>query len=777
VGKVCSLLDKVLGWAADLAMKVNYLDVLNVFRIGENHIHLDPAGRFKVYGVKLTSETNCLAQLDSLASVTTEVRHKQIDSRIVLYYVKREDHQAVYVFTFAPSVARQIAGQFDVPLMSGDEILLSLYDIYDIGKVKVNGENRFIYSEDPRGKKHFVSWRVGMIAEQFYGRLKNATERLLSEGRVYQGVEVFNKDSFSVVDLFSVPWEGHVALSIDVASPSVMQRLKYYEMVASKGDIEFSDVIRNIQKNPENSKTLDKISHESALLNVYGYFKESSLDYVEITGEKLGVNFEENVLTGPSILGQSMLRTKDADFDLIVPTDYLSRYFATTHKRQPPPDIFAHWWGHDISGNLINYSLYENNSPHTLYIGKTGAGKSRQAINGLEQILGFDKETKEASRFYDFYTRYTDVGYTAGHMAVSLQEHYGDDVKIFSSEVSKLRFALFDIDVDDGEVDEDQLDFSIGLINFALEIKGEKDRYGNVGLSGSEAVFLKNIVKDVISKKKYSDPYLDELHRDKAYQEIIEELYKKGFHESTLCSELPREYRQFQHPTLDDIIKEAETQSGISSYSELEREDVTSLTKKLRSLSSLKFLTKYSNVKMTEERFTHIDFDEIKDNPEQFCIIYWMLVKQWIMIMKRNKKRSIAKKTSNPKTLFYVDEAHNFFRYETFVHLLTVATKEFRKYDGLLFFLSQEMSDLPQQIVNQIGTRVFMVAPKDRGLLKGMIRSVLQSLDKEDEEVIDRIKNYQMYIKCEKGSLGLKYDTDPKYDWFYTPYHPEFNKV
>jgi len=474
------------------------------------------------------------------------------------------------------------------------------------------------------------------------------------------------------------------------------------------------------------------------------------------------------------------LTARDADYDMIAPTSIPEKYFSTSHKKSVPVNKFAWWWGKDISGNYINFSIDDNTSPHVIYTGRTGAGKSRQAINGLEQIIGFDKDTGEAIRFDDFDVRYVDVGFSACNLAMGLQKKYGDRVKIYPSTVSGLRFSLFNIGKDGyGKADEDDLSFMMHLINFSLEIQSAGTANdGSAKLTGGELDFLSRIVAHMIENDKYSDIFVEELKMEGGYDDLCDEIIKKGYSLKTNVSELPDEYDFLRKPILDDVLTEIEVWTKKSDFSELEKGQLEKLSLKMAGLKNLKFIAFHSNMKKTTENFTHIDFDEIKDDPVAFSIIYWLLVKEWIGIMKTNAKQAFKNKEAvSKRTLFYVDEAHNFFQYETFSVLLVKAVKEFRKYGGVFFFLSQELEDAPQKVISQLGTKVFVVPPEDKSLLKGIIKRYLGEFKKGDDRVLDNITDYMMYIRSDKGAIGMKYLTDPKYDWFYKPNHPDFLKI
>lgn len=775
--QVCGILDRLFGKSVFFLSRLNFLKTINLFKIEKDNINLGADNPLKLYGCKIESDSNRLNKLNNLAAIAKDIKFNPDESQIFIYFAKNDLRQCVYVYSYSLPAIEQISHEFNVKRMSGKKIIMSIFEIFMIGRYDIDGDNRLRYSETPSLLgEYFIPWDMEMASGKFQAKIQSGLDNCIKRGTIYQATHFYNRHNFSVADFFLEKWEGVFGLFIDLSPIATMAKIRQYESKAKIGDKNFSNICHSILNDKENSGTLEEIEEKTCIVNAFLYLKSGSENALNKISYLLGMNFQENWLSGPSVMGKTLMLSRDFDFDALVPIEYAEQFFQTTHKKATSKDNFVYFCGKDISGNYVDYSLDDSTSPHIIYTGRTGAGKSRQAINGLEQILGFDKKTGFASRFGKIKVRYTDVGFSCGNMALKLQEKYGDKVKIYPAKVSGLKFSLFDIDIINGELDKDHLKFMISLVNFALDIQGQETGVKTqVMLSSTEQEFLERIVSSVILGKKFGSPHLSEFENEGGYEELLSNLYSLGFDQNTEVHKLPEEYDYLKRPILDDIIAQVGIWAKKEEFSDLEKQDLVSLDKKLSGLKSLSFLNFHSNMSRTDESFTHIDFDEIKDSPIDFCIIYWLLVKEWIAIMKKEAKEALRARVEVPITLFYVDEAHNFFDYkDTFGKLLEKATKEFRKYGGKFAFLSQELSDAPEKVISQIGTKIFVVAPQEKDKLREVIASYFGEMDSDDREVMEKITDYMMFIMYDKGSLGLKFDSDREDDWFYKPNHPDF---
>jgi len=772
---VCDIIDKAFGNTISFLAKMDFLKTINIFKIEKDNVWLESNGEEKLYGCKIESKSNRLLKNKPLEVIYKEIGMHTRDTGVYLYFVKKGVHQGIYAFTTSRKAINQISVMYNVPVMSGKRVVIALYEIFLVGEYYVTNDNRLTYSEIPKlSDDYFIPWELEAVSRTFSSTVEEGRHQILKKMTLYQGSEISNTSTYSPVNLFDLEWEGVIGMRIDVSSHSCESRLQKYIKDAQVGDREFGRICKNIIKVDDNKDVLDQIKHQTSIINVFAYIYDQYAKNIQDIESILGIKMMTNSLSGPAVVGKTLFQRRDSDYDMLVPRSRLEAYFSTTHKKKVDAKKESHFWGLDISGNFINYSFDSNTSPHSVMTGKTGAGKSRQAINITEHLLGFDKSTGKALRMNDINVRYTDVGFTVGNLSMMLKENYPDKVKIFSSKIRKLRFSLFNIPVDNNVVDDDALDFMSNLVGFSLEAQNSQ-----AVLTGSEREALKKIVKEMLLTDKYSDFYLSEFSDPKhkgVYRDLVDEWVSKGYSlKDSHLSDLGDEYDYLKKPILQDVYIEVENHSLRDNYSEFEKEELKSLHKKLRDVSSYSFLTFHSNMKETEESFTYIDFDEIKEGYDaEFCVIYWLLVKYWTKIMKREAIRARARKLPVKPTYYFVDEAHNFFKHKSFVDLLISAVKEFRKYGGRFFFMSQELTDISEKVVTQLGTKIFVPHPEDQEFISRSVKKTLGEMSQQDKDVLKHIETYMMYIMNDEGAMGMKFVSNPKDDWFYIPNHPDF---
>jgi len=773
--KISDILDALLVQGATVLSKINFLKTIDIYDVGEDHIQIGRGDNFTLYGVKLESKSNRLVSLRDIKSITNEIRFNIKESQLYIYFIKTENFQAIYVFSFSKSAMKQLAKEFRISLLSGKALVTSLYQLFHIGKHTVSKDNRLVYTEEPtiKGDDFFIPWELSIVSDRFRARMQNNASRLYKNYTAYQAVEFLDRDTLDPVELFREEWEGTISIRLDFGQAAVLSRMRKYEFVANYGDKDFANICKAIN-NGDNQDSQREILENSCNINITMLLDNKYEGAAENISFYLGCSFDANYLNGDMLFNKTQMLARDVDFDEIVPVRIVTKYFSTSHKKPVDKNKFVYFSGKDISGNFVDFSLQDNTSPHNLFIGRTGSGKSRQAINGLLQILGYDRKTGKALRFNDFKVRYTDVGYTVGESMMSMKRNYGDDVRIFPSRVSTLRFSLFNIDIDEyGNIDEDELEFTINFISFTLEIQSSKTELS--ALTGGEKYYLDLIIREALKKGKEvcGDLHLSEFETKGTYKELLTELYSQGYDLNTTVFELPEKYNYLKKPILKDILDLVGKWKNKGELSSLEQDVVAGLELKLGGIRGFKFLTFHSNVAETTERMTYIDLDEIKESPTDFNVVYWMMLKNWIRVLKREAKLQFGSGIPNIPTLFYIDESHNFIKYPAFVDLFASAVKELRKVRGYFFFLNQELIEIPESISTQVGSKIFMVSPEEKNKLEETIKTVDKVIKKEDIAIIEHIEDYMMFIMSDIGSVGMKFDYQEGDDALFTPNHPD----
>lgn len=757
---VCGYLDLLFGWSIQYFNRIDTQGTINVFRIDDRSIALDMKGKYNLRGIKIETKDNRILRFGKWINAMIPTLRYAENPEVMLTFIKKDSHQAVYVFSFEEKLINHISKQLRLPPMSGNEITSAILDSMLAQKFTIK-DNRHVktgFSAQP-----FIPYGLEMTSGKFRAKAQIAIDNIVREYSIFQGVEYENNPSFSPIDLFRSEWEGSVNLWFNFSAIAAESRVKVYDSVARYGDKEFSKECAAIN-NKEDDDMVREIKENTYIVNSIAILKDET--NIKTISEELKIVFEKNYLTGPKIVSKTLMLTRDSDFDALLPKDAILKYFASSHKMQTPDRYVCDFHGDDISGNIVDYSFKNNDNPHTILSGKTGSGKSVQSIGILEGILGYSHVHKKATNIKKVNLRYCDVGYTSGRFIADLKAAHPEDVEIFGSRVSGLRFGLFEFDSKPGEkISEENLDFFVAFVSFALETDSVQP------LEGLERAFLSNIVSNIYEKKAYSDLYVEDLKKDIAYQRIIERIEAAGFSLSNKISELPNEFDFMKRPTMQDVVGAISVEIHNPDNSETDIKIYESLLMKMKVLAANPMINRYSNVELLGDKaIFHIDFNEIKENVKAFNISYWMIMKKWIKHLKAKAAPSFARNETPDPTYFFIEEAHNFFKYASFTDMLTTAVKELRKFEGRFFFITQDIFDLPEKVYQELSTKIFVVSASDKERYKVIAQKVYPQEDMSQiNEVIDYLDDRMLLVLGDHGVIGCKLHLGAPIE-YYRPY-------
>jgi len=763
---ICGLLDKTIGKAISYFEQIDLMNAINIFDVEDDCVWLDLSGKTKLYLVKLEGDSNRKKEFVNFEHLVKESKYSN-GSEVFVSFVSRKLHKATYVFAYSKEVISSISSSFGVAPASGEDVLEAIYDMYLSTNYTVNRDNKQVKT-GIEGKS-VVPSSLEVVNGKFKAKMQLAAMKNSKECTFYQASDFSDKTNLSIVDLFRINWEGTFTIRFDFRVNAVKFIIKNFRNVAKFGDKEFGNICDSILKE-EDKRLVEDIENSVCVSNAVLFLKDESRDKLSSISSTLGINFLENYLTGTKILSRTLFLSRDADFDALVKTDVAKKFFVTAKKKQIPDNLKTYFWGEDISGDYVDYNFKDaSNSPHSMIIGRNGSGKSRQAIRMIEQIIGLNENKTAAHRLGEVKIRYADVGYTSGRLLEAVSIAHPDRVQATEARIDELRFSLFDLPVVNGAVPTVEMDYLIGIVNFAIETKEHPP------LNGIEEDFFRNIVEKTIVNKKYNNIPISVFAEKLGYSKLFEELISKGYSEKSQLSDLSDEYDFLKKPVLGDIVSEIGIEKNISTHGEEDRRFLDTLSTKLKIINSYSFLNFHGNTKDNEDKdFFHIDFDSLKETPASFCVIYWLIMKKWIRMLKESAKKRLAKQEEPIDVFFIVEEAHNFFEYAIFSKMLITASKELRKYGGKLVFITQQLKDIPEKISKEIGTKIFVAPPSEKALLKHDIETVFRSVDKGDMDVLDHTTDYMMYIMYDKGSIGCKFLYEGDVEWFYKPYAPSF---
>jgi len=763
----CGILDVVFGKVISYFEHTELLKSLNAFRILENSVWFDMVGRNVLYGVEIQNSSNHEKKFNNFDNLIKEIRHSS-DGEIYVAFVSRELNKTVYVFAYSQDNLSSLSSYYNTPLMSGGEIVNAIFNIYHASSSTITEDNRIVDSEEEI--QSFVPRSTELINNKFKAIIQASTSKNLIDGKMYQGKSFAGKEQLSIVQLFNMNWNGTFMVRFDFRASSTTFLLKKYQTIAKYGDKDFAEICDGIL-NGKDKELGDEITQNVCISNAILYLNNDSLEKLASISNSLGISFIENNLTGSSIMAHSLFMERDYDFDSLISLDVAKKFFITAKKKRVSNKAFSYFWGEDICGDFISYNFKEaSSSPHTIMIGRNGSGKSRQVIRMVEQMIGLNKERTHASRLGKIKIRYGDVGYTSGRLLETLAKHHPEQVSITSADINDLRFSLFDIEVKNGKVSIEEMDYMINIMNFALQTKDEDI------LSGTEEDFLRTVTTRLLLSNSFVNYPISILLEKDGYSELYAEILKDGYNPDTAqFSSLSDKYSHLKKPILSDIITALETEKNKMEYNAIDKDILERLSVKIRALKSYYFLDFHSNkINENDVDFAHIDFDSLKDTPSSFTVIYWMLMKRWIKMLKESAKKQLRDMKEPIDTFFIVEEAHNFFDYPVFAKMLKTASKELRKYGGKLIFISQQLSDIPEPIAKEMGTKIFVTDPSEKAALKEDISKIFKAISQEDSTVLDAISDYMMFIMYDGGSIGCKFIYEGDVEWQYKPYSLSF---
>lgn len=761
--RVCDLLDSLLGVAVDYLKLFWVNQSLQVFDVKENSVMLGMHSNYELYGLKLTSPDNRLFGYQGIASFVREMRQTP-GADMYIYIVKQKRHMAIYVFSYKRELISRMSSDMNLPMMTGNELVRALFDLFRANEYRIE-DNREIttISEDIQG---FLPYGLEMSSGGVEKRVQLASDKLMRDYTLYQGVGYAESNDFDPKKLLSMRWEGIFGMYVGMQTSSVKNRIAAYHSVARLSENkEYAKRCADIAE----GKDEDGIRELSELACVVNSFLllESPDSLGTIEGA-LAIEFRENYLTGPKIVPKTLLLARDNTFDTVVSMATATKLLQSTLRHEVPAEFAADFHGYDINGAFLNYSLSMSINPHVLMTGNTGSGKSVQWLKIFRHMLGHDMQTGKCKNLGKIVrAKYCDVGYTSGRLAASIKGAHPKQTEIMKSNVEELRFALFDFDLDSARnVEQVDMDFVVGFLNFALEAKGS-----DIMTAIEEAIFSE-VTRALVKDRVYDNLWVSELISKGGFDFLVDELREKGiYHDNMRISDLPAEYDHFRRPVLANVIGAIKSRASRPDLDEVRRSSHLRLVDKLEALATYELFSSHSNVHFADTiDFHHIDFDAIKENAPKFGVIFWMLFRKWMRSLKKDALPRIERQETPIPTYIIVEEAHNFFKYPAFKDLLKTAAREVRKFGGRLVFITQQISDVPDDVLSEMATRIMVFPPNKKDALIDEVESAFSELGEADREVIDGIENRMMLIMSDQGTMSCKIDHDKETEWFYKPY-------
>lgn len=793
--KAFKLLDYMLLNVFSFFSKLNLSNTINYYSMNydDNSLSLDSNDKLKLYCIKLESGSNKSVSItpNEFLTFCNDIRHNE-DSDLMISYVKTK-LQGIYVFSCSKEIIDGLASKFEVSRLAPPEILNALYHIFLLDCYELKDKRMISRYNDVKHTEE-----IDALYKKFPSMVSIASDNILGNYTPYQITAFKDTQKFSTMNLFSAKWEGVCNLFFSFSSKKTIKRLEMLEKSAKVGDSEYSKAYKNFKENPDNKDSLLKLRESCFLANGMFFLKNTSIS--STFQDLMCVRAEERYFLLDKLIPKTLLLARDIDFDFIIDSDNISKYFRTSlardclaHLRDDKTSIMkVDFYGTDINNNFINYMFKANPSPHSLIFGTTGAGKSVAALKILCQIIDYDFEEGVARDLtLDRKIRYINIGYTGGKIFENIRNNDKEKNKanIISSDITKLRFNLFDFE--GNRPDEFEMKFLIAFINLMLNVTGG-DNSQNV-LTQQEETKLIHCVNLLFEKGEFPDLSLREilingrgvsLNERGAYDDIIDEILEitdeygnKKYTEMTKASELPEKYNRFKRPVLADLV--SIIQDGITDINNTQDEQniYSSLKLKVESISSINIFNFFSNTDNTNiYPLYYAEFDKIKENQRDFVAIGWLLLKTWFNKDKKEAMKALNAQKKKPDSFYFIEEAHNFLKLKVFLDLIDVFAREVRKYGVHLILITQTVKDIKGDLSLLFNTKLFLFTKSFKNEAYGEIKQTNGDLTPEDKEIFDKINNLKgdnmlIFAITSNGVSAFRLPQKQEYMNLFMPYN------
>lgn len=763
-------LEAIIGTIGRLFTDINLSKTINIFDIQENSLSLNINGKYNLHGIKLESESNKFNEYLGFESMVNKIKFQQ-ESRVFIYVLKREDFQAVYVFSFCKAAISQIAEDFALDMLKGTELIDALYDMYFVSKKKIKDNTLIDTSEENK-----VLHKIDHMYKAFPRRISLASSNIFQKYHIYQGYEYNMTYDFNPVELFKLSWTGLFAVMLNFNHKAASGALKTHKSVAQFGDAE------TYKKNDElglteNTDSLDFLENNCCIANSMLILdKESQLSQISTT---LGISFDPNYQTSSQIIPKTLMTSREGSFDALVEHSLAKKFFVSSHKkvsrsasrkRGGIPDFY----GTDINKNFVNHTLSDNNNPHCVIIGESGVGKSVAVLKILTCLTNLKLSNSTASYLQngEVNIRYCDVGYTGGRVAKKLKEISPDNVELLKSSVNDFRFSLFDYKLNKfGRADEEDVDFTVQFINTMLEVSSA-DSKDSLALTNLEEEKLKSAIEHIVENGIRTNRSMEEL-QTMGFADIVEEIIASDKYTlmSTIDDLTEEKYDFFKIPVLKDLSDYLLDKTNDSRQTASQKQIYETLHTKVESMKTFSCFSTYSNIDFRESKnLFYIDFNSIKDNKKLFTAIFWMLYRRWYDSDKENAMKYIDKDEFPIPTYYFIEEAHNFLNIPSFKKLFDVAVREARKFHIHFIFITQAIDDLPKVMYDAIATKLIVFPFAKRNVIKAQVKKTNADVMYPDEErVFDNITKHMCYMQHNTGSTGIAFKISSEEDALFKP--------
>lgn len=789
---------------------------LSVYGMNEDEkcIYLSPYKRNPLYCVYLSSPNNLVKKFRIFKELVLNYGYED-NAEIIVFYTKSKmtidgasqdfcTKQGVYLFTPLRNIAEELSYYFKAPLATCPEIIDALLDIglistyendEDTFEILSNFNKRFIPEDD------LAFGFKSLFTEGVYGAVNRDNPNQKGSHTLYQGLGVDNpiandREPF-ISDMMTEDWNGYIAISFDFSKRRVDGHIR--QMASSAKTYETNSLIKKKIKKFKEDTVDGNDSSLFCLMNVVAVI-DNPLAINKISSH-LEVRFIEKKIWRKDIIYNTLLQSKDSTFSSLATINTALHFiqgFHKTHNAVSPKD--RDMYGVDIFGNYISHSLSETGgTSHFTMAAPSRSGKTFAVLMMLAQVLGAkivpnpEKESLllERGRDPDIWIEddivescrhlgavkvvHFDIGYSALAWAKAMLNAYPEQAVMYDDDFDNLRFGITDIryDYKENKIKNEDLSFSVGIINLLLEVDNEKP------LSALESVELEESMKRVFYEDTYVGMEIIKLRGLGGYDDILDKLkaylIERGdewdeYRRTTEYNLRDTPFEFLQKPTFSDIVRDLTGKTNNLLVKEHERDLCMDTIKKVKIVEKNPIFAYYSKSNIVDSDYFYMELETIKTLGEKifipvFVAIFQKLYRRDLLHAQKLKGRNQVP----PKIFYIIEEFHNFKKYTSLLNLFDVILRESARYGMQVGFISQSVLDFPDILLNNVDTRIIMPSEtiKEQDLKRYWSEESLDGRVMESpctDFYLERKKRFYMFIYYIGNIITMKPYVDKSHE-------------
>ncbi|KAB7891304.1 helicase HerA domain-containing protein [Poseidonibacter ostreae] len=774
------MLSKIFGIIAFIFQPLwHYYKVLNLNRVlGLSKINSEGVYLYgskddnnKLYVIKLVHDHDRFRPID-FSDIKRTLKYEN-DSQMVYFFVKQETYEMGYVATFSEKLAVELKEKFRFKICNTTETVNFLLDIYSINKFTRDKDDLVI-----NPSINIDSIDKNELFDSFFYNFS----KILSDGayiqnfnyKMYQVAKIDNKISIPYKEVIGKEFNGVICSFVDLSNKNLSYQIKDNLAYSRRADRVLTPDFEELEK-ADKAGTLDALITNTVIIS------DKEIEARNMA-TKMGFEIvEKDGFDKLYIQKKTFLTTRVIDYDLIAPSSTLSKLFGVRTKSiitkkhlnklvegKSWVDIVVDFCGYNIYGSFVNFCFRANKNPHVCLIADSGSGKSVTVQKILSSIYRVDFEKENVKRWNDVQTRYFEIGASSASLQKFFKKLYGDEVGLIEGSMESMKFSLSDLKTfvnsfGEIEIDANSLTNSILLMNVVLH------EWEEGTLTASEQSIYESAVKEVYKNGSYKGLTIGELKQISkvAYAEKIEMFKEKGYKDTTWIREITDcgDLDNLNKPILGDIVNFISREAGSTNINQQELADYQSLIKKITAVAKVEnsLFGSLNSIVFNNKPFYSIEFNKIKANKK---ILRSLFTFMFVQIYEADVQEALRRKANGlimKQTVYIFEEARNFIEDNPEItKLLKTLIFEGRKYQLQAFFIVQQVSHLPPEIIKGCSSFFFLLPEKEEVKLQ-LKKEILALYPTESVDfLLQNLEMYTLGIISDLGSFSCRLDISKK---------------